>query len=316
MGQITMKFPPPDNWQDFEKLTRALCADEWSDPQAQILGRQGQAQHGVDVVGWDYRNRRRLRVGVQCKRRSIADAEGNVSVIGVVTMCDVVDSLAMTEPLSIPLDSFVLATTAQQDARLQEQLASLSLARKNEGKCEVSIWFWEWFEEKLNRNLLVGLQFYQEVLERYGLARGDRLVAAKLRAGFNRPLMKTKMENENQIGSIIEAVTLLQHLIATGYLRDGDSNLVDSCLPARRMTAPVDRRSVDIIEAKLQRLRDDVTECSARGDIRPGGGDWIVFQDPAIAPRLNVLRADILLELNQLLKRHEVDPVESALLHL
>gem|GEM_PF-6932114 len=125
-----MKFPPPDNWQDFEKLTRALCADEWSDPQAQILGRQGQAQHGVDVVGWDYRNRRRLRVGVQCKRRSIADAEGNVSVIGVVTMCDVVDSLAMTESLSIPLDSFVLATTAQQDARLQEQLASLSLARK------------------------------------------------------------------------------------------------------------------------------------------------------------------------------------------
>lgn len=316
MPQVTMMFPPTDNWQDFEKITRALCADEWSDPQAYILGRQGQAQHGVDVLGWDFRNRRRLRVGVQCKRRSIANADGSVSSIGIVTMKDIVDSLALTESLSIPLDLFVLATTSQQDAPLQEDLADFNLARRSEGKCEVMVWFWEWFEEKLNRNLLVGLQFYQGVLERHGLAGGDRLIAAKLRSAFNRALMKTKMENENEIGSIIEATLVLQHLLATGYLRDADSNFVDSCLPPRRMAAREDIRSIDIIEAHLQTLREDVTVCAARGDMRAGGGDWIVFDDPAIAPRLNKLRAEILRELNQLLERHEIEPLESALLRV
>jgi len=230
-------------------------------------------------------------------------------------MRDVADSLAMTESLNVPLDSFVLATTAQQDAPLQEELAEFNLARRNEGKCEATIWFWEWFEEKLNRNLFVGLQFYREALEKYGLVGGDRLIAGRLRSAFNRPLMKTKMESENEIGSITQAISLLQQLLATGYLRDGDSNFVDSCLPARKMSALEDRRSVEIIEADLQKLRVDVTECAARGDIRPGGGDWIVFDDPAIAPRLNALRANILQELNRLLERQEVDPLDSPLLH-
>ncbi|WP_159091928.1 hypothetical protein [Stenotrophomonas sp. ZAC14D2_NAIMI4_7] len=230
-------------------------------------------------------------------------------------MKDIVESLALTESLSTPLDLFVLATTSQQDAPLQEKLAAFNLNRRREGKCEVVLWFWEWFEEKLNRNLLVGLQFYQSVLERHGLLSGDRTIAAKLRSAFNRALMKTKMENENEIGSIIEATSVLQHLLATGYLRDADSNFVDSCHPPRTMASREDVRSIDIIEAGLQRLREDVTSCAARGDMRAGGGDWIVFHDPAIAPRLNALRADVLRELNRLLERHEIEPLDSALLH-
>lgn len=309
-----MQFPPPENWQDFERLTRAVCVFEWGEPDAEILGRPGQAQHGVDVLGWDTRYGRRRRVGVQCKRRSMADADGKTLCGGAVTMDDIKNALKMAEALSLGLDSFVLATTALRDARLQEQIAAFNETRRNQQECEVAVWFWEWFEEKLNRDVTVGRQFYSEILEAHGLSGSDRVIAGQLRSAFNRALMKTKLEHENQIGSVIKGTTLLQHLLATGYLNDGDGNFVGSCSPPRAMNTAEDRRSIDFIEARLQTLRVDVTQCEARGDIRDGGNGWIIIRNMSVAPRLDALRAEIVSELNRLLERHGIDPLESQLL--
>ena len=59
------QYPPPKNWQDFEKLCRDLWREIWRDPNTQKNGRSGQDQHGVDVYGRP--NEGEKWAGVQCK---------------------------------------------------------------------------------------------------------------------------------------------------------------------------------------------------------------------------------------------------------
>lgn len=314
MPQINLDFPPPTNWQDFERLTRSLCKDEWLDHDAETVGRAGQTQHGVDVVGWDYRHPSRRRTGVQCKRRSQTGIDGSVLSGGLVSMDDITDSLKQAVKLSVRLESFALATTAHQDARLQQEVAAFNVTRRQNGQCEAVIWFWEWFQEKLNRNFAVAVAYYKDVLESNGAYSIDRHIASVLRHGFNRALMMTRFRSENQIGSVAAAIEALQRLLATGYLRDADAQLVLSCSPPRLMTNSQDRTSIDAIEKRLQELRDDVAECHARRDIYQSGDDWIVVSDPKVGERLDQRRASILVELNHLLCRHDIVKIESPLL--
>ena len=44
-------IPKPENWQDFERQCHVLFQCIWGDPHAQLNGRRGQPQHGVDIFG-------------------------------------------------------------------------------------------------------------------------------------------------------------------------------------------------------------------------------------------------------------------------
>jgi hypothetical protein len=67
MGNIFVEIPPPANWRDFELLTLNMCRQRWKDDYAERNGREGQAQSGVDVFGYNYSANE--RTGVQCKKR-------------------------------------------------------------------------------------------------------------------------------------------------------------------------------------------------------------------------------------------------------
>ncbi|HHA2747682.1 TPA: hypothetical protein ACOEQV_000048 [Stenotrophomonas maltophilia] len=313
---MNLDFIPPSNWQDFERLTRILCEKEWSDTAAVTVGRPGQSQNGIDVVGWDYRVEPRRRTGVQCKRRSQASSDGTVLAGGVVDLSDVTDCLKAIKKIKLPLDYVVLATTAFQDVNLQADVDLLNVARVARGECEVSIWFWEWYQEKLNRNFGVAAEYYRQTVVQGGMYDVDRHVAGVLQHGFERVFMKTQFRSENQIGAVMSAVESLQTVLATGVLRDAKKNLVLSCALPSNMREAEDRGSVKLLREMIRSLREELTGYLSRNEIYQGGNDWIQFADISICHRLDRQRAEILVELNQLLARHGIDAVESPLLDL
>lgn len=67
-------FQPPLYWQQVEELCTTLLTEVYSVPNAQQVGRPGQAQHGVDVFG---KSSRYGRIGIQCKRLADLDENGN-----------------------------------------------------------------------------------------------------------------------------------------------------------------------------------------------------------------------------------------------
>jgi hypothetical protein len=50
---LSRAFPPPANWQDFERLCFDIYSRLWKTNDAQMHGRVGQPQAGVDVYGTD-----------------------------------------------------------------------------------------------------------------------------------------------------------------------------------------------------------------------------------------------------------------------
>ena len=67
MTDITNRvLPPALNWQDFEHLCYDLYSHMWRTNDAEMHGRRGQPQAGVDVYGTDRLEGDRF-VGVQCK---------------------------------------------------------------------------------------------------------------------------------------------------------------------------------------------------------------------------------------------------------
>ena len=314
MSQVHLDFPPPSNWQDFERLTRALCQVEWGDSEVQTLGRPGQVQHGVDVVGWDYRKFPRSRAAVQCKRRSQSNATGEILAGGLVEICDITESLEAAKELSPSLELFVIATTASQDTRFQQQVDTLSESRHRNAQCDVKVWFWEWFQDRLNRHFEAAATYYEDVLRANEMYNIDRHVASVLRSGFDRPFMRTDFGSENQIGHVISAIRSLQQLLATGRLADAGGNAIFSCPPPRNLRDTQDRSCISEIELCLQELRDDVTSCLKKGQIWQANDDWVQISDLRISDRLNARRATILRKLNELLSRHSLNALTSPLM--
>lgn len=130
-------LPKPTNWQDFERSTWALARCVLEDPDAQMNGRQGQAQNGVDVFGT--RKRDGKRVGVQCKKHWEEE----------VTEKELKAELAKAIGFSPPIDVFILATTAPRDAGIQEVARKLTETERSSARpIHVSVWGWDDIEER------------------------------------------------------------------------------------------------------------------------------------------------------------------------
>jgi len=106
----------------------------WGDPNAQLFGRSGQEQHGIDLFGQPAGR----RVGLQCKQKSALDFK---KLTAAVLTAEVKKAKGFPAP---GLDSFILATTARRDKNIQ--LKALELAK--ECGFEVTVWSWDdiWHE--------------------------------------------------------------------------------------------------------------------------------------------------------------------------
>jgi hypothetical protein len=134
MTDITNRvLPEPKNWQDFERLCFDLYRSMWKTNDAQIHGRQGQEQAGVDVYGTDRVEGR--FVGVQCKGK-------DQDYGGKLTKAELRAEIEKAKTFDPPIELFIVATTAPNDATLQKSARLISRDHAKQGLFEVRIDGW------------------------------------------------------------------------------------------------------------------------------------------------------------------------------
>jgi len=128
-----LDFPPPQDWQEFQRMTCDLFRKVWRDPHAQEFGTQGQRQHGLDVYGVTGKKKR--VEGVQCKRTRRLTAEA------------VKEEYEKSRAFRPKLSRFILATTARRNTEAQQAATELTLS----GDYPCCAMFWEDFCARMGR---------------------------------------------------------------------------------------------------------------------------------------------------------------------
>jgi tetratricopeptide (TPR) repeat protein len=146
---LNRPLPPPGNWQDFERLCYDLYSRRWDADDAVLHGRQGQAQNGVDIYGHDRQGR---SVGVQCKAK-------DQTYDGVLPEKELRAEVAKALKFKPPLDVFVIATTAPDDATILDVARSISADHTRRKLFEVRVQGWGTLRQWLSD--------YPELLTKY-----------------------------------------------------------------------------------------------------------------------------------------------------
>lgn len=139
----SVNLPSPADWQAFERLTKDLFESEWKTDDARVNGRSGRQQNGVDVYGTDRVHNK--WVGVQCKGRSAGFGKG-------LKEKELREEVEKAKSFRPALDRFILATTADNDARIQEVARELNEENRKEHLFEVDVLGWEEIKHILNRH--------------------------------------------------------------------------------------------------------------------------------------------------------------------
>lgn len=134
MNLAAVQIPPPKDWQAFERLCTDLWRKEWNDPNAQMNGRGGQQQNGVDVFG--QHNSTGPYHGIQCKGKDGAYG-------GAVTEKELRDEIDKAKGFEPKISSFVLATTAPNDAKIQKIAREITVEHEKEGLFSVIVLGWD-----------------------------------------------------------------------------------------------------------------------------------------------------------------------------
>ncbi|MGF6915855.1 hypothetical protein [Paraburkholderia sp. 40] len=154
MDFIEKQIPPPKSWERFEDLTRALFAAVWKAPVAQKNGRSGQQQHGVDVYGAP-ESAPGKNFGVQCKGK-------NNGYGAKATIAEFDAELAKAEKFKPALGHWTFATTAPNDATLQEHARLVSERREKDGKFPVVAIGWDTIQGLMSSHQAVVEEIYPE----------------------------------------------------------------------------------------------------------------------------------------------------------
>lgn len=148
------QWPPPADWQKFERITHELFSAEWQCP-AELHGRRGQPQRGVDVYGQP--KGETGRCGIQCKQKD--DLAG-----ATVTPAELKAEVKKALTFQPPLTRFILATTGDRDAKVQEVARLLTDDHQKRGLFSVEVFFWPDFLVLYGKYPEVFRQHYEHIL--------------------------------------------------------------------------------------------------------------------------------------------------------
>lgn len=125
----------PQNWQDFETLCKMLWDRIW-DCSGTIVknGRPGQNQCGVDI----YANVEKYGgfCGIQCKKK---DDNSN----STLTEKEIDAEIAEARKFEPKLKKFIIATTANKDAKIETYIRKRSIESIQQGEFEIILLSWE-----------------------------------------------------------------------------------------------------------------------------------------------------------------------------
>ena len=144
---MKIQIPKPDRWQDFEDLCCDLWKSIWGDPNAQLHGRRGQKQNGVDIIGRPAYSHHYH--AVQCKGK-------DDNTMSTLNEAEIDKESTEAEGIQPPIEDFIVATTANRDTKLQDHCRKLTTNPKP--PFSVGVWFWD--------DIATEIQCRPEILER------------------------------------------------------------------------------------------------------------------------------------------------------
>jgi hypothetical protein len=145
------QWTPPRDWQKFERICHLLWRQIWNDAKAQLNGRPGQQQHGVDIFGTP-QDRTRVH-GIQCKRKDVV-LQTRLTEQEVRTE---VDNAKAFQP---PLEELVIATCGPSDAGLQTLARQITAEHAAQDLFRVDILGWTEIVERMAEHPEVVAQVY------------------------------------------------------------------------------------------------------------------------------------------------------------
>jgi hypothetical protein len=297
MPSIEVDIAPPTNWQDFERLTLDYARIHWKNDYAERNGRQGQAQAGVDVYGYNYSANE--WTGIQCKKKnnSAAPSKG-------LTTSEIDKEVQLAEAFNSNLGRFIIATTGPRDAKLQVHVRALNQARR---PFKVSLMFWDDFQDFLNNDSKLMYRYYQEVLEYRQKYNPLEQYLLLLRSAFDRPALNTPFHLENRAKDFIKAISDTQRAISTGILVDRESHVVDECRPPQPKIANLTKAA-----KHLKKAREIATKALSDGVIVEHE-TVIEIRSHEVATKLNDHRRSAIELLNDELSKHQLDVIDHEL---
>lgn len=133
----------PKNWQDFEKLCKLLWGEIWNcSDSIKLHGRQGQAQHGVDVYA--YVEKYGGYCGIQCKGK---DDYANAQL----TEAEIDNEIDKAKTFSPKLKRFIFTTTANKDAVIEQYIRQKDIECIELGLFHIDVFSWEDIVDLLER---------------------------------------------------------------------------------------------------------------------------------------------------------------------
>jgi len=169
-SHLSMRLPPPKNWQDFELLVRDAYSARWSSD-LQLNGRTGQTQHGVDIYGPDNLGR---YIAIQCKCYNKP-----------ITSDLIKNELAKTEKFTGNITTLYIATIQEPDQALQAQARIISEERTQKGMSSIALIFWDDIVSALSCNSNVWASHYPSIkMPEQSHSTPDDLHRASLNLGY------------------------------------------------------------------------------------------------------------------------------------
>lgn len=108
-------------------------------------GRNGQKQHGVDIIGRDGAH---YPVGIQCKRKSVWPPTR-------ITVQELDAEVTAADGFAPALKAFYLVTTASPDPALLQHVRNINQARELSGQFQVAVIGWDELVRRATRHPLV-----------------------------------------------------------------------------------------------------------------------------------------------------------------
>jgi len=132
----------PKNHADFERKSVVLFQELLGDPSVKRLGRSGQKQYGIDLLGYRNGDSKKL-VGIQCKKK-----QPNKALTATEVRTEVRNALKYKPPLS----EYILITTASDDTNLDQLATQLTKQQRDKRrKIKIQVWGWDTLEEYIDR---------------------------------------------------------------------------------------------------------------------------------------------------------------------
>jgi hypothetical protein len=152
-----LRLAPPTDEREFENLCLALWKRLLHDSNIQRVGRRGQEQAGVDLIG---RKDDTLNwIGIQCKVRTG----------GTLSREDVSRDVIKAKDFNPRLSELIFATTAPRDVNIQGFARMLTDENLKSGSFPVIIFAWDDIEQELTKegNLDLYHRFYSHFFVDY-----------------------------------------------------------------------------------------------------------------------------------------------------